>query len=407
MPNVELIEKIEEMTDLSFNKKEHKRLQKRFEAKTTVQAMQGFRNASNFVVNFGQFLSIVLGAGIPIMLAERMPNIALFSFALGWVILISLEIGKRYSIQKANDIRILNGNQNNQISNTTYNVSSFLLILCSMGISYFGAPYVVNYFASHKPLLELSSIENEFNEKKKESSAYWHDLKNNAEEKAKQIHTENSWKGKTSREARTPKLAFELQAAAMVDSLNSNLAMLAALENSAMFEAKEANKQIISSHQQWCNGFSLFGCCIAILIDLLVIVLCYWNTNFDERKLKENEAKLKIKEEENSIKGIAQEQAYRIHKEEEQSTKVEEKAKQKDTENEAPRAVGFHSQERKEGFIEKGEGKKRDRILVEVAGELRGLTLGQINTLISGQSTAERAKHLQGLRDLLIKNNQQ
>jgi len=316
-----------------------------------------------------------------------------------------IEALKRFTVTKANEIRIVNNNQDKAINNRTYNISSFALVVMSMGISYVGTPYVISFFASHGELTDLEAINLTFEQKAKESSTYWEGLKVDALDKAKQIHNENSWQGKTSREARTPKLAMEVKASAMIDSLNSNLAVLAAQRNKALDSANNANNATIEEHKAWCNSFSWIGCMAAILIDLLVLGLCRWNANFDERKIKENAAKDRITKEQNEVKGSASTDTKTLEVKDmpkvEETPKDKEGHKAKDIEKQEVRPITLGKQEPKEGDIEKGEGKKRDRVLVEVAGNLRPMTFGQINTLIAGQSTSERIQHLENLKNKL------
>ena len=399
------IDRIEELTTLEYDKKENDKLNKKYKPRTTVEALQGFYNWSKQIINLSQALSVLLGSGIAVMFYQKMPSIGWLLVLLSFGFLAVIEALKRFTVTKANEIRIVNNNQDKAINNRTYNISSFALVVMSMGISYVGTPYVISFFASHGELTDLEAINLTFEQKAKESSTYWEGLKVDALDKAKQIHNENSWQGKTSREARTPKLAMEVKASAMVDSLNSNLAVLAAQRNKALDSANNANNATIEEHKAWCNSFSWIGCMAAILIDLLVLGLCRWNANFDERKIKENAAKDRITKEQNEVKGSASTDTNTLEVKDtpkvEETPKDKEGHKAKDIDKQPSTSIGFTSKEPKEGDIEKGEGKKRDRVLVEVAGNLRPMTFGQINTLIAGQSTSERIQHLENLKNKL------
>ena len=399
------IDRIEELTTLEYDKKENDKLNKKYKPRTTVEALQGFYNWSKQIINLSQALSVLLGSGIAVMFYQKMPSIGWLLVLLSFGFLAVIEALKRFTVTKANEIRIVNNNQDKAINNRTYNISSFALVVMSMGISYVGTPYVISFFASHGELTDLEAINLTFEQKAKESSTYWEGLKVDALDKAKQIHNENSWQGKTSREARTPKLAMEVKASAMIDSLNSNLAVLAAQRNKALDSANNANNATIEEHKAWCNSFSWIGCMAAILIDLLVLGLCRWNANFDERKIKENAAKDRITKEQNEVKGSASTDSNTIEVKDmpkvEETPKDKEGHKAKDIDKQPSTSIGFTSKEPKEGDIEKGEGKKRDRVLVEVAGNLRPMTFGQINTLIAGQSTSERIQHLENLKNKL------
>jgi hypothetical protein len=400
-----IIDRIEELTTIEYDKKENDKLNKKYKPRTTVEALQGFYNWSKQIINLSQALSVLLGSGLAVMMYQKMPSIGWFVVLVCFGLLAVIECLKRFVITKANEIRIVNNNQEKTISNRTYNISSFALVVISMCVSFFGTPYILSFFASHSELTSLDAISLTFSQKEKEAFAYWEGLKVDALEKAKQIHDENSWKGKTSREARTPKLAMEVKASAMIDSLNSNLAVFAAQRNKALESATSANNAIMEEHKAWCNGFSFIGGIAAILIDLLVLGLCRWNANFDERKIKENAAKDKIVKEQNEVKGNSSTDTNTLEGKEspkvEETPKVKEGHKAKDIDKQPTTSIGFTSKEPKEGDVQKGEGRKRDRVFALINGELRACTFGELGTHEKAQTTAERMSYFQNLKNKL------
>ena len=402
MEETNLIDRIEGLTLLEYDKKENDRLTRKLAPRTTVQAHQGFYWWSKRIIDFGQFLSILLGVGLPIMIYEKMPSIGILVFSLGLVALIGLEWVKRFCIGKSNELRIANTKQENKVSPLTYNVAKVVFICGSMGISFVGAPYVVNWFAQHEALEDIESIALTFEQKEEAVSSYWLGLKNEDLAKAKNIHEENSWQGKTSRDARPAKLLLETKAVEKVDSLNSKLAVLSELELAAIQEAKAKNDVILEDHKAWCNGFSWFGCIASILIELVVLVLTYWNYNFEDRKIQENKAKDKLLREQLDAQGESQSDNHKGERQRAKVVKEVETPKQKVIEFQASTPIGFNHVEPKEGGIIKGEGRKRDRVYVKVNGRLTAKTEGEINTLIAAQSEGSpRIDYLTNLKMLL------
>jgi hypothetical protein len=399
------IDRIEELTTLEYDKKENDKLNKKYKPRTTVEALQGFYNWSKQIINLSQALSVLLGSGIAVMFYQKMPSIGWLLVLLSFGFLAVVEALKRFTVTKANEIRIVNNNQDKAINNRTYNISSFALVVMSMGISYVGTPYVISFFASHGELTDLETIALTFEQQENKHSSFWNELSKGAQAKADSIHENNNWLGVTVKSARPAQLAMEVKASSYLDSLNSKLAFIAAQNHKAVQDAIIANNTIIEEHKAWCYGFSWIGCMAAILIDLLVLGLCRWNANFDERKIKENAAKDRITKEQNEVKGSASTDTNTLEVKDtpkvEETPKDKEGHKAKDIEKQEVRPITLGKQEPKEGDIEKGEGKKRDRVLVEVAGNLRPMTFGQINTLIAGQSTSERIQHLENLKNKL------
>jgi hypothetical protein len=152
------IDRIEELTTLEYDKKENDKLNKKYKPRTTVEALQGFYNWSKQIINLSQALSVLLGSGIAVMFYQKMPSIGWLLVLLSFGFLAVVEALKRFTVTKANEIRIVNNNQDKAINNRTYNISSFALVVMSMGISYVGTPYVISFFASHGELTDLEAI---------------------------------------------------------------------------------------------------------------------------------------------------------------------------------------------------------------------------------------------------------
>jgi len=60
--------------------------------------------------------------------------------------------------------------------------------------------------------------------------------------------------------------------------------------------------------------------------------------------------------------------------------------------------MGFH----KEGDVIKSKRKNGNRVVVEVGGVLSARTIGQMRTLIDGQVTSDRIKHLEKIKNKLL-----
>lgn len=397
-----LIDRIEGLTLLEYDKKENDRLTRKLAPRTTVQAHQGFYSWSKRIIDFGQILSVLFGFGIPIMIYEKMPTIGILVFTLAVIALIGLEGLKRFCVGKSNELRVANTKQEHKVNPLTYNVAKYVFICASMGLSFIGAPYIINWFAHHPPLVDIEAIALTFEENKQEATTYWNRLKNENLAKAAQIHEDNSWKGKTSRDARPAKLLLETKAVEKQDSLNSKLAVLSALELSAIQEAKVKNKVILEEHKAWCEGFSWFGCIASIVIEIIILILTRWNYDFEDRKVQENKSKDKLLREQLEAQGESKSDNQEGKRQRAKEVKEEEHQKQKVIENQTSTTIGFGNKDPQEGSILKGEGRKRDRVYVKVNGKLTPKTEGEINTLIAAQSEGSpRIDYLENLKILL------
>lgn len=174
------------------------------------------------------------------------------------------------------------------------------------------------------------------------------------------------------------------------------LAVLLSDKKDAVKLAKEENKVMESEFSAWCSSFG-FGLSLLTLVLILVFLPSYaWCAKYERDEVEDNETILTLQ---NGTK------AKVVVKE----TKVEDKGEgqrtPKVTDKQESTPIGFAVASTKEGDIEKGEGRKRDRVWCMVSGNLVLKTMGQMNTLIKGQSTRQRIDHLTILRDKLKTND--
>lgn len=365
-----LTDVLDDMTNLEFNEAEQAKLNEKFRPRTQSEINEPFYKASLLTRNIGQFLSVLLAIGLPIMVAERFSNYYVFAFGLFLGLVVLWEIGKRLSIDKQNEIRVINRKKKVPLSAKPYKVASFFLVFGSMSFSFFGAPHVIEQLSSHKPLAIIDSVRMSFNDQIDQIKEEYTSTAFLAFGKADTLHRNNSWKGKTSRSVRDEKAKLELLGAQLEAEKMTSIKELERDKNLAVAQTLKANQDIIIEHKDWCRGFGWFACAAAILLDILVIFLSIFIANHEERKRVENESKRKLQEKQ----------------QEEVKDFVKQVVKDKEQDNDF---------KPKDGDIQTFAGQKKNRIFIPLSdGSLKDYNEGQLKNLIKG-SSEKRAAELQ------------
>jgi hypothetical protein len=214
---------------------------------------------------------------------------------------------------------------------------------------------------------------------------------------AKAIHKASNWKGKLDLNSQTKyenALGNKNEATARKTAIV--LARNAEKETAINF-VQSKNDAIIKKHKDWCVNFGFWLSIAFVLVEFILYPAKWFCENYERLEVIEAKKKKAAKEAEQAFN-----QNIKVEdKEVKEKDKVEVPEKTKVVDNQEKTTIGFVHNEGKEGDIVKGEGKVRDRVLVMVNGALVAKTKGELNTLIRGQSTSERIKHLENIKTKL------
>lgn len=273
------IDKIEQSIDRLYSEAELNQLNKKFKKRFQIEVEQDYYNIFIVLVVLLQSLSAVLALGGVMELYRSFTNEGFLLVLLAFCSVIILEVAKH---------KIYTSFFYAKKSGTRIPKISYLVIIGLLAFSapssYFGSYFTVSNFAKAPTLVDTDSITNHYNTKIESVSAYWLGLESEAKEKAKDIHEKNSWKGRTSRDARDEVLAFTTKAKSMQDSLINKKAYLLTMRDKELLQAKAENKSIITNHKEWCASFGGWLAIIVVLADFFTFGLLYWIVSFKERK---------------------------------------------------------------------------------------------------------------------------
>jgi len=374
------IDNIEERVERIYNERELKNLNKRFQKRLQIEVEQDYYNVFFVAVLLFQSLSAVLALGVVMELWRRFTADGFVLVILAFMSVIALEFAKNRIYTKFFDVRL---------SGTKIPKVSYIIILGLLSFSapssYFGSYFTVSTFAKPPTLVSNDSIKTHYNSRLATASLYWGKLESEAKGKAKDIHNKNSWKGRTSRDARDEVLAYDTKAKAMQDSLIKQKSYLMAMMDKELLQATKKNETTISNHKEWCKSFGGWLALIVVIADFFTFGLLYWMVGFKERKRTFLET---IKE--------RKEQAKDEPTETYNPTKVKEGKEELKTENtRQPISLA-----RAEGQIVEYKG-KTPRILVRRNdGVLVERTKGSLRNW-ANSSKGERKQHLNNLLNKL------
>ena len=402
---------VNQLAEVEINTKRIEQLQIKHTPKTKSQRLWGFFLTLLWLGIVCQLASALFSStGVMYYLSTKLnQNGTLISFC-SVALLLCLEGVKRFTLESFHAQRL----DDKHVNRITY----FFIVLfggLSTYCGYVGTPYAVQYFAAVPVLIDISEIENKESVQIKKDTSYWSSKKSESLGNALAIHAQNSWQGKTTKAARP--LVFELQGSskAAQDSLNiafsKGLERLAIMINKANFDNEKRQKE----HLAWCNSFGGALAWIVAIFELVFFCSFWWCETYSRFEVVEGKAVItaKVAAEKAAIEllksqslGVGNQSVdatAKVATKDVDDTKDKEKIKAKDIENQAPTPIGFGVLAAKEGDVIKGTGRKKNRVLVEVNGELRAMKLGEINTLIKGQSEGSpRITHLENLKNLLL-----
>lgn len=397
---------INEETQFKVNKERHEAKKRKFRPKTRIQRLKGVFYIFTAVWVVCQGISALLASTGFYHLASTKLNGN--SFLISSTVLCFC-IGLELSFNKLNKMMAGQKYDDKTPISPILWVAVLSFGLFYAGSTFIGTPFAVQFLAATPNYNDIEQITDTHNKIIEQDTLKWSQKRIMAQSSAdaflvshgKRDNVTGKWR------CRTGDLARHNELLARVDSVtypaDVSLSFLVASKKLEVKTAKEENKIMKADHLAWCGSFG-WGLSFVSLGCIAIFLMSFsWCQGYERDEIKDNESML-LKLEEAKAKEEAQERAE-IEKLKASLPKAEDRDKGKEPPkvvvNEPSMPMGFVTATIKEGDILKGKGRKSDRVYVEVKGELRAMTKGEVNTLKKGQSTEERITHLEKLRNKL------
>ena len=359
--------------------------------KTKAERQKPIYYALVLVSLFCQLVSFVLAScGVLFLLVTN------FKSSTGWVLIVLAVIAlviiegfvfimlKEFHAERLDDKKI--------------NKSTVLLLavaFCfSTPLTYVGTPYAVSLFASGPKYIDLGKIGAKLSGVISADSLATSLQIKEAKNMALDVHDKNSYKGKTSRAARSTVKAYTMQKLALEKKLIDNLAQGKKMLKEALYNAKVSNDIIKQKHGLFCASFG--GWLALVTVGAMVVL-------FGVRWYCEGWKRLFVVE--GNIKLGVKDKSPLTPKESKDKEPLTPKEVVKTKEPQAVNKIGFNPKDKdkeyKEGDILKGIAPRVDRVFIRKDnGTLKAYTRGGLNNLIRGSSQA-RKEYLETLKELL------
>jgi hypothetical protein len=277
-------EQINDGADLLEREARVQKLAQKYAYRTeSERLMPFFRLFSGLTLPIQALSALFASGGVLLLLSIFNNNFGLiFIIAVGALIL--LEFLKRLSY-----------NEYNRQRNSTENISKSILIFCltfaglSVGSSYVGAPYAVEFFAAPPVLVDTSEINNNFDARVLASASYWSGLSASAKLRADDIHKKNNWLGVTVKGAREAEQNERKLITAFSDSLTRAASIIRTDQRSTVAAAIAENKERSGTNAGWVASLGWWLAGTSLLLELSLFLILFWCSDYEKRELSEGE----------------------------------------------------------------------------------------------------------------------
>jgi len=202
----------------------------------------------------------------------------IYGFIAGGVLMTFLELIKRTVVNNTATTFFGSGKLSSSI------IAVSLLIAASIVFSTLGTPILVHHFAPMPTKPDESELIKPFDVKRKEVTKYWNKAKEEALSKAKELHSQNNWKGTTVRAARDEVLSLNMQAASATDSLNSALAKIGAAQSIAIGQAWAEFKKATALKNIQKSNVGMWLGVVTLVLELCFLFCFGWLNYYDAQE---------------------------------------------------------------------------------------------------------------------------
>jgi hypothetical protein len=405
-------DKIDILALTKTQEEQQRKLDAKYKDMTHCEALDGFYWWCKQFILFLQGLSICLGMGFPLMLADRMPSVSALVFSLGFIFIVVLEAAKGWTMDEINRLRIINIPKAVKIPMKRFLFAAVVLFGLNVAIGFWSSPFIVEILVEPKGIVSIAGIDSIYTAKKEAEKVRFDSLTKKFETTALQLAIMHARKDGTIHSAGAKSQATMVnRAATQTDSLTAALSFLNREHSTKVQAAENTNAETMKEHKAFCNSFSFWAALGAGVIEFFLTILAYWIADFDHKKRTENKARLEGIEANakgQSVKGTDIHTPLNTPPLPQKNTKGK-REKVFSSANLAP-TMQFkqgepttNSHEPKEGDILPPVGRGVHRALIEVSGKLDARTKGQLRTLKSAQGNdkSERSVFIQTLIDKL------
>ncbi len=238
---------------------------------------------------FCQIVSFVLASsGVLFLLVEN------FNSSTGWVLIV-LSIILLIIIEGLVFVA-LKGFHAERLYDKERNVVTFIVLIVSFCFStpltYVGTPAAVSLFAANPVLIDLSKIDQTFESTIKADSAKFSEQIAACQIMADSVHSNNSYRGTTVRDARPAEQAYIMQKLRLENDLIDKTAMTQGERKHALKQATIENDRRQAEHVAFCSSFGFWLAWVTVGAMLVLFGVRWYCENWERDFVIEGRIKL-------------------------------------------------------------------------------------------------------------------
>jgi len=176
---------------------QQKKLDAKYKDMTHCEALDGFYWWCKQGILFLQGLSVTLGMGFPLMLADRMPSVSALVFSLGFIFIVVLEAAKGWTMDEINRLRIINIPKAVKIPMKRFLFAAVVLFGLNVAIGFWSSPFIVEILVEPKGIVSISGIDSIYTAKKEAEKVRFDSLAKKFEIKADSLAIQHARKDGT------------------------------------------------------------------------------------------------------------------------------------------------------------------------------------------------------------------
>lgn len=247
---------------------QQRKLDAKYKDMTHCEALDGFYWWCKQGILFLQGLSVTLGMGFPLMLADRMPSVSALVFSLGFIFIVVLEAAKGWTMDEINRLRIINIPKVRKIPMKRFLFAAVVLFGLNVAIGFWSSPFIVEILVEPKGIESIAAIDSIYTAKKEAEKVRFDSLAKKFEATALQIATKHARPDSTIRTAGAKAHSKMIdRAATQSDSLTASLSILNREHSNKVEAAENRNAEIMKEHKAFCNSFSFWAAVGAAVIE--------------------------------------------------------------------------------------------------------------------------------------------
>lgn len=282
---------INELTKYKVDVKRLKKLKRKQEAKSKTQRLRGFFWLLVVVGFICQVLSALLAStGILYFLSQRLNSAGIIVGILAFILLIGLEVAKRYTLTSFHAQRL-----DDEAVNPTSYIAMLSLGVFSVFSTYFGTPHAVEFFTTAPNLVNLEQVAAQETQTVANDTTFYAQKYRQAkadriaffEGHKKRNNKDSPWRLSSARVVQSTYNILIQQESSAAQKLDQVLAESKQKEQHTLSHHQNRNQMSQAEYEVWCQSFGFILSLVSIALEILLFFSFWWTETYQRLEVEE------------------------------------------------------------------------------------------------------------------------